>query len=89
MKGQEMKCIEGLEEEIEFWLEYISRWDAIHNKPIPDRVQQLMNNRSMLNRVGTLLKRASPTRYSKALIAKFKWLKEGQEVFEIPTTSLI
>ena len=52
MKGQEMKCIEGLEEEIEFWLEYISRWDAIHNKPIPDRVQQLMNNRSMLNRVG-------------------------------------
>lgn len=39
-----MKHQEILEEEVDFWLGYISKWEVRHNEPIPDRAQQLLNN---------------------------------------------
>jgi len=35
---------EKQEEEVEFWLSYISKWEANHNEPIPERVQLLLEN---------------------------------------------
>ncbi len=35
---------EKLEEEVEFWLGYISKWEDTQDKPIPERVQQLLTN---------------------------------------------
>jgi len=39
-----MKRKEKLQEEIEFWLAYISDWEINHNEPIPDRAQLLLGN---------------------------------------------
>lgn len=39
-----MKHKGKLEEEVEFWLCYITRWEATHNKPVPERVQLLLES---------------------------------------------
>ena len=39
-----MKYKKELEEEVEFWLGYINKWQATNNELIPDRVQLLLNN---------------------------------------------
>ena len=35
---------EELSEEVEFWLDYIDKWEASHNEAVPERVQLLLNN---------------------------------------------
>lgn len=35
---------ENLEEEVKFWLNFISHWKDTHNEPIPDRSQLLLEN---------------------------------------------
>ena len=45
--GKKMKCKEKLEEEVEFWLAYISTWEAKHNKPIPDRAKLLLRKAAL------------------------------------------
>ena len=39
-----MRRKEKLQEEVEFWLIYISEWEINHNEPVPDRAQLLLDN---------------------------------------------
>ena len=63
-----MKCKEKLEEEVDFWLGYISEWESSHDDPIPERAQQLLCNALLkLDKYGTnksqvqLIKSNNPT----------------------------